>query len=200
MARRHLERHKEERKDHHLSLAAERVTQLCGAVSQLYNGCEQQSSRQQQLEKQLKQLQAQRDDPYHYGTRDYAYSAQPVVKLERPLFSCQRKWLENDKAFPSMPWVIEMENFESAKASDSVIESKPFFTHPTGHQFCLRVHPNGNDSQHTSAFIVPMAGPSDEYLQWPFKHKFRITILNQRADNEHTSTEVEITANRIQPP
>ena len=198
VARRHLDSHKEVRKDHHLSLAVERVSQLCGAVSQLYSVCEEQCSRQRQLESQLKELHA--SDHYHSSKPYNPYTAQTEEKIKRPAFSCQRNWLENDKVFPSMPWVVKVADFESAKASDSVIESRPFFTQPAGYQFCLRVHPNGNGSKHTSAFIAPMAGPSDEYLQWPFKCTFRITILNQLADNKHTSAEVEITANRLQPP
>ena len=199
VTRRHLDQHKEERKDHHLSLAVEKVAQLCGAVSQLYSMCEQQSSRQRQLESQLIELQ---DDHYHYsrGYSHHSFHSQTEVKIERPVFCCQRKWLENEKVFPSVPWIIRFGHFESAKASSSVMESKPFFTHPTGHQFCLSVHPNGKDRQHISVFITPMAGPSDDYLQWPFKGSFKITILNQLANQEHTSAVVDMTTNRIQPP
>ena len=163
VARRHLDRHKEERKDHHLSLALERVTQLYGAVSQLYSVCE----------------------------------AQSETKLQRPVFSCQRKWLENDKAFPSMPWVVKLESYERAKANRSVIESKPFFTHPTGYQFCLRVNPVG-EYNYTAAYIVDMAGPNDDYLQWPFSGRFKVTLLNQLADTEHMSKQIDKEANRIE--
>ena len=165
VARRHLDRHKEERKDHHLSIAVERVSQLCGAVSQLYGVCE----------------------------------AQSKAKLQRPVFSCQRKWLENEKTFPSMPWVVKLENVERAKANDSTMQSTPFFTHPTGHQFCLRVHSSIEGEQYTTAFITAMAGPSDAYLQWPFRGRFQVTILNQMADNEHISNEVEYMANEPEP-
>ena len=202
VARRHLDQHKEERKDHHLLLAVDRVAQVCTAMSQLYSMCERQASRQQQLESELAQLRRE-SGCYSYGGR-HCYTeprAQTEVEIDRPMFFlCQRKWLENDKAFPSMPWIVKLERFESATTSTSAIESKPFFTHPTGHQFCLVVRPNGRDRQHISVFITPMAGPSDEYLQWPFKGSFKILILNQLADREHTSAVLEMTLNRLQPP
>ena len=199
VARRNLDQHKEERKDHHLLLSIERVHQLCEAMSQLYSLCEQQASRQQQLENQLEELWRERAGCY-YSDGGYCTPALPGVKVERPVFCRQRKWLENEKAFPSMPWIIKVENFGSAKVGSSAIESKPFFTHPTGHQFCLEVRPSSTDRKHTSVFITPMAGPSDDYLQWPFKGRFQITILNQLADKEHTSAVVEMTVSRVQPP
>lgn len=195
VARRQLEQHKEERKDHHLLLAVDRVAQMCTAMSQLYSMCE-------QLESELAQLRRERDG-CHYNSGGYttASRAHTKVQIDRPMFLlCQRKWLENDKAFPSLPWIVKMERFKIGTAISSVIESKPFFTHPTGHQFCLMVRPNGAGTQHTSVFITPMAGPSDEYLQWPFQGKFEITLLNQLADKEHTSVVGEMTVNRIQPP
>ena len=203
VARRHLDQHKEERKDHHLLLAVDRVAQVCTAMSQLYSMCERQALRQQQLEGELAQLRRERGGCYSYGG-GYCYTesrAQTKVEIDRPMFFlCQRKWLENDKAFPSLPWIVKMECFEIATTSSSAIESKPFFTHPTGHQFCLLVRPYGTGRQHISVFITSMAGPSDEYLQWPFKGKLEISILNQLADKEHTSAVVEMMANRIQPP
>ena len=199
VARRQLEQHKEERKDHHLTLAIDRVAKVCGAMSQLYSLYEQQALRQQQLESKLAQLQRERDADYS-SSWGY-YCSPPKVKVDRPVFCCQRKWLENDKAFPSLPWIIKLEHFEIATTSKPVLtKSKPFFTHSTGHQFYLLVRSTGTDRQHIDVGIAPMAGPSDEYLQWPFKGKFEITLLNQLADKEHTSAAVGLTVNRIQPP
>ena len=201
VARRNLDQHKQDCKDHHLLLAVERVNQLCAAVSQLYSLYEEQASQQQQLERQLAQLRRERQSCYNSSRGCYTSSpAQTKFKVERPVFCCQRKWLENEKAFPSMPWIIKLGDFGNAKASSTAIESKPFFTHPTGHQFCLLLRPNGTDRKHMSAFITPMAGPSDDYLQWPFHGYFSLTILNQLADEEHTSAVVEMTASRVQPP
>ena len=182
VARRHLDRHKEERKDHHLTIALERVTQLCGAVSELHSIC-------QSLSYDVRSLRKDNE----------LFNLLSQNRMELPVFSLQRKWLENDKAFPSLPWVIKMENFERAKTRSSFMESKPFFTHPTGHQFCLRVHPV-DKKDFTSAFIVSMAGPSDHYLQWPFNGAVKVAILNQLADKEHMSEEINIKANRAQPP
>jgi len=195
VARRHLEQHKEERKDHHLLLAVDRVAQVCTVMSQL-------ALRQQQLEREVAQLRRERDGCYYSsGGYNTAHLVHTKVKIDRPMFFlCQRKWLENDKAFPSLPWIVKLERFESATASRTAIESKPFFTHPTGHQFCLLVCPNGTGRRSISVFITPMAGPSDEHLQWPFKGKVEISLLNQLVDEEHTSAVVEMTVNRIQPP
>ena len=196
VARRHLDRHKEESKDHHLSLTIDSVTQLRKAVSQLYNVCEQQSLRQQQLEKHLTQLQR----AGHIGNEDsIPFQAQTEVKLERPMFQCQRKWLENAKAFPSMSWVVKFENFERAKADSSYMKSKPFFTHPSVHQLSLLVSPTAQDKQCVAAALVLMAGPNDDCLQWPFRGRFQITILNQLANKKHTMTESDTTVDRIQP-
>ena len=198
VARRHLDQHKEERKDHHLLLAVDRVAKVCGAMSQLYSLYEQQALRQHQLESKLVQLQRERDADF---SSSWGYNCSPPkVKVDRPVFCCQRKWLENDKVFPSLPWIIKLEHFEIATTSKPVVtESKPFFTHSTGHQFGLMVRSNGTDGQHIDVGIAPMAGPSDEYLQWPFKGKFEITLLNQLEDKEHTSAVVTMTVNRIQP-
>ena len=199
VARRHLDQHKEERKDHHLLLAIDRVAKVCGAMSQLYSLYEQQALRQHQLESKLAQLQRERDDDF---SSSWGYYRSPSkVKVDRPVFCCQRKWLENDKAFPSLPWIIKLEHFEIATTSRLVLtESKPFFTHSTGHKFCLLMRTNRTDRQYIDVGIASMAGPSDEYLQWPFKGKFEITILNQLADKEHTSVVVEMTVKRIPSP
>ncbi len=44
---------------------------------------------------------------------------------------------------------------------------------------CMRVYLN-SDGMHLSVFFVLMKGEYDNILEWPFKHKVAMTLMNQK--------------------
>ena len=51
-----------------------------------------------------------------------------------------------------------------------------------GYKMCARIYLNGDgmgNNSHLSLFFVVMRGPFDGLLQWPFKQKVTLTLLNQ---------------------
>ena len=66
--------------------------------------------------------------------------------------------------------------------SNSSIYSTPFYTSRHGYKMCARIYLNGDGmgkNTHLSFFFVVMRGPFDGLLQWPFKQKVTLTLLNQ---------------------
>ena len=108
-----------------------------------------------------------------------------------PLSLVSRPWLENPKLFPSMPWIIRMDEFSKKKAQNSVEwTSDPFFTTPTGYKLCLWVCAGGGSQDiedHISVFTALQRGPNDDILSWPFDKTVRVTLLNQLEDRYHHS-------------
>ncbi|CAH3168679.1 unnamed protein product [Pocillopora meandrina] len=72
--------------------------------------------------------------------------------------------------------------------------SPPFYTSlHCGYNLCMRINMNGVDDgvddgvgKHVALFIHLMRDDHDDFLQWPFAKKFRLSILNQSGDEgEH---------------
>ena len=192
VARKDLEMHNTVQKGSHLSLAMGKVAELCGAMSQLY-------TKFGQLDKRLQQLE----------TSQGAYSSYPAVAssslcLPQPkcaFLTFYRSWLENDELFPCVPWTVRMDRFEERKSNGTRWESKPFFTHPTGYQCCLRVYAKAQrPPDSVSVYLVPIAGPNDDYIQWPFSGTFEVTLLNQLEDKHHKLERFVIQFDRVHPP
>ncbi len=67
--------------------------------------------------------------------------------------------------------------------------STPFYTSRFGYKMCARVYLNGDGlgkNTHLSFFFVIMRGPYDGLLQWPFRQKVTLTLLNQ-AGKKHVT-------------
>ena len=68
--------------------------------------------------------------------------------------------------------------------------SPPFYTslYP-GYKLCMRINLNGIEDgvgKHVALFIHLMRGDHDDFLQWPFAKKFKLSILDQSEDEgEH---------------
>ena len=63
-----------------------------------------------------------------------------------------------------------------------------FYTHPCGYQMCISVVPKGvgdGEGTHVSIFMYMMRGPFDDYLNWPFRGKITIQLVNQAGDHNH---------------
>ena len=86
------------------------------------------------------------------------------------------------------PIQITMTEFNQHKSVSDIWYSDPFYTHPHGYKMCLRVDANGNGSgkgTHISVFIFLMRGDFDNHLQWPFRGRISIQLLNQLEDKNH---------------
>ena len=97
-------------------------------------------------------------------------------------------WLSNSKSFPSMPWIIQIDDFTKKKVVGVQWMSEPFFTTTTGYKFCLLVYPGGcgeKDKDHISVFTALQRGPNDDILSWPFDKTVKVTLLNQLEDGLH---------------
>ena len=82
--------------------------------------------------------------------------------------------------------VITMTEFEHKKDNKVRWFSPPYFTHVNGYKMCFEVDLQCEDSK-TSLRIdsYMLAGPYDDDLQWPFKGKVIVQLLNQLGDHNH---------------
>ena len=108
----------------------------------------------------------------------------------KPLFPfTPRPWLENHKLFPSMPWIIRMDEFSKKKAQrDAKWTSDPFFSKPTGYKFQLSisvVRKGASNTDHLCVEAVLMHGPNDNRLTSPTQSVIELSVLNQIKDSYH---------------
>ncbi len=82
-------------------------------------------------------------------------------------------------------WKIDEFYRRRREAVDGVtlsLYSTPFYTSRHGYKMCARVYLNGDGmgkGSHLSFFSVIMRGPFDASLQWPFKQKVTLSLINQ---------------------
>jgi len=72
---------------------------------------------------------------------------------------------------------------ESISRTRTFLFSDPFFTDRYGYQLCAKAFLGGEGDArgtHLSLYVIVMRGPWDEILPWPFRHKFTISLLDQR--------------------
>ena len=88
-----------------------------------------------------------------------------------------------------LPVIVRMSEYTQKKEDDVQWYSDPFYTHKEGYKIWLKVVPNGCDTgkdTHLSVCLYLLSGPSDHLLPWPLIGKFRVTLLNQLSDANHT--------------
>ena len=81
-----------------------------------------------------------------------------------------------------------MVNYSDHKSKDDHYFTPPFYTHPCGYKFCLRINANGDGSgkrTHVSLFVYVMKGEYDADLEWPFYGDMTLQLLNWREDKSH---------------
>lgn len=125
-------------------------------VQQMYHQlCETQKSNQD-LTKQLRELESQRlhfDTRYHCG--DFYWHI--------PKYSDLRK--------------------KALSGETSILHSSPFLTGPWGYKLCIRANISGlmnYDHEHyLSLFIHFMQGSNDTLLRWPFKGQIVLAVIDQ---------------------
>ncbi|KAM5238924.1 TNF receptor-associated factor 5 isoform 2-T2 [Ctenodactylus gundi] len=68
------------------------------------------------------------------------------------------------------------------------IFSKPFYTSRCGYRLCARAYLNGDGSgkgTHLSLYFVVMRGEFDSLLQWPFRQRVTLMLLDQSGKKNH---------------
>ena len=75
--------------------------------------------------------------------------------------------------------------------------SPPYFTHVNGYKMCFEVdfHYSSGTSLRIDSYM--MKGPYDDHLQWPFKGKVIIQLLNQRGNHHHYDYVFDYTDNNV---
>ena len=84
------------------------------------------------------------------------------------------------------PCVQKMNNF--LKETNTPWYSPGFYTSPGGYKMSLCVYPNGNGTgkgTHLSCFTCLMPGEYNDTLEWPFRGKVTVELLNQLEDANH---------------
>ena len=88
-------------------------------------------------------------------------------------------------------WKIDEFSQRRQEAIDGTtisLYSVPFYTSHQGYKMCARVYLNGDGigkGTHLSLFFVVMKGSNDAVLQWPFKQKVTLVLLNQQSGKKN---------------
>ena len=93
------------------------------------------------------------------------------------------------------PFVVKLEKFSDHKASGGQWQSPGFYTSPGGYRLHLVVLPNGlgnSKDQYVTCYIVVTRGENSSLLEWPFRGRIKLELLNQRCDSFHLSSEGQI--------
>ncbi|XP_078728094.1 TNF receptor-associated factor 3-like [Lampetra fluviatilis] len=79
---------------------------------------------------------------------------------------------------------------EAASGRTLSLYSQPFYTSPFGYKMCARAYLNGDGvgrNTHLSLFFVVMRGEYDALLEWPFRRRVTLSLLDQGAARRHLS-------------
>ena len=104
---------------------------------------------------------------------------------------------ENSQNIP--PYRCTLQGYRTYKRTRSKWLSKPFYSGESGYKLQLCVDPDGikdGRGEYLSLGVYLQQGPNDEELNWPFKAKITIRILNWLNNQGH----VEKTINHSEAP
>ncbi|XP_074165186.1 TNF receptor-associated factor 5 isoform X2 [Sminthopsis crassicaudata] len=82
----------------------------------------------------------------------------------------------------------KMKKREATEGRTVSIFSQPFYTSRCGYRLCARAYLNGDGSgkgTHLSLYFVVMKGEFDSLLQWPFKQRVTMMLLDQSGKKNH---------------
>ena len=157
--RKHLQKHKDEAKDHHLQLSLDQVSQLTDVVTHMYLWIEKHSNGSDPILRE-------------------SLSRSPLLDHSK---LHDRPWLKNKSVFPSMPWIVKMDNYSQYKEKEWT--SRTFYTHPVGYKLHLRVLPG---AQRVTIILDQLKGFNDDWLPaLPCNNSISITLLNQLCNEFH---------------
>lgn len=81
-----------------------------------------------------------------------------------------------------------MKKKEAVDGHTVSIFSQPFYTSRCGYRLCARAYLNGDGSgkgTHLSLYFVVMRGEFDSLLQWPFRQRVTLMLLDQSGQKNH---------------
>ncbi|XP_010611504.1 TNF receptor-associated factor 5 isoform X2 [Fukomys damarensis] len=82
----------------------------------------------------------------------------------------------------------KMKKREAVDGHTVSIFSQPFYTSRCGYRLCARAYLNGDGSgkgTHLSLYFVVMRGEFDSLLQWPFRQRVTLMLLDQSGKKNH---------------
>nr|XP_012423889.1 PREDICTED: TNF receptor-associated factor 5 isoform X2 [Odobenus rosmarus divergens] len=88
-------------------------------------------------------------------------------------------------------WKVTDYKMKKREAQDGhtvSIFSQPFYTSRCGYRLCARAYLNGDGSgkgTHLSLYFVVMRGEFDSLLQWPFRQRVTLMLLDQSGKKNH---------------
>ena len=83
---------------------------------------------------------------------------------------------------------------EAIAGQTTVLHSPGFYTSFHGYKLCVRINLNGVDSgvgTHISIFIHFMRGEFDDILEWPFRGKIILSVMDQGEHKQHITEVLE---------
>jgi TNF receptor-associated factor 4 len=93
---------------------------------------------------------------------------------------------------------MRMKDFDQMKNENKGWLSPCFYSSPRGYKMALVIYSNGINQgfgSHLSCFACFLSGEHDDGLQWPFRGKITITLLNQLMDRYHKRLQITLTNN-----
>ncbi len=120
----------------------------------------------------------------------FSCALETVLKLRRSQRELRTELYKVKEAFqPRTPLaVFKMTDFSKHRASDTCWYSPSFLSHASGYKLCLRIDPNGvvaSENTYMSVFLCLMQGENDSTLNWPFRGRITVELLNQLQDGSH---------------
>ena len=103
-----------------------------------------------------------------------------IIKQQKELEECKRK-LKLNEHVGILPLEFIVPKYSKLKETNTVWQSKPFYTHAHGYKLSLQVAPNGLGNAkgtHVSVFIYLMKGEFDEDLHWPLRGQMEVKLLD----------------------
>ena len=87
------------------------------------------------------------------------------------------------------------------RATDTYIDSPPFYTSRHGYKLRARLYPNNPQSGvganlHMGIYIYAVKGENDELLDWPFQDSITFKLIDQTGESHESKTLPSVVINR----
>lgn len=174
---------------HRIDKLEEVAKQAASKVEKIENTCRELEKRNEVLEKKVETLER---DVYRLSQENYT-----PIKYAVDALSVQYSALElefyaslGSTHNGALLWCIPKvrKRIKDAKMGRiTSIYSTPFYTGRNGYKCCIRAYLNGDgtgEGTHLSIYFVLMRGENDPLLQWPFKPKVSLILVDQDYKNK----------------
>ena len=112
----------------------------------------------------------------------FALKSRVTTLEEKAIALSKLQKLAQTTSLPIGPVDFVLYDFDKKKRDNFQWWSAPFYTHPQGYKFVLRIDANGwreGEGTHVSLAVYLREGEFDQVLKWPFRGIITIQILNQ---------------------